>query len=166
MNRRLRWLAVSGTSALIGAAIGAAVATGISWVQEQPKIAETPATYVQVKQGATQYLQVPHLEDLPPPVWVRSTIQSADNKFQLTSPVFILGEKQDYEVAIPPTLKGGVYTVSVVIGYKLNPLRYVEQSLVIALLIIDGGDHALSGDGSTSRSVGPQSSTGKPSAAG
>lgn len=166
MNRRLRWLAVSGISALIGAAIGGAAATGISWVQEQPKIAASPAAYVQVKQGATQFLQVPHLEDLPPPIWVRSTIQSADNKFELTSPVFVLNEKQDYEVAIPPTLKGGVYTVSVVIGYKLNPLRYVEQSLVIALLIIDGGDHALSSNRSSARPAGNEGSTRSADAAG
>lgn len=159
MNRRLRWLAVVGVSAVVGAAIGAAVATGTTWLQEQPKLAAVPAPYVQVKTGAPQYLPVPQLEDLPPPIWVRSTIQSADNTYTLTSPVFVLNEKQNYEVAIPPTLKGGVYTVSVVIGYKLNPLRYVEQSLVIALLIIDGGDHAISSNGSTARPNGPQGSS-------
>lgn len=127
------------SAVLVGMLMGIAIAVSVTWLQEQPKLKPIQAKYLQAKSGITRYIAVPQLSELPPPIWVRSSIVSEDNKFTLTSPVFVLEDRQTYEVAVPSTLKGGVYTVSVVIGYKLNPLRYVEQSLVIALLIIDGG---------------------------
>lgn len=153
MNRSLKWCLVALVSAAIGGAVGASVATTGQWIDEQPTLSISPADFLQYRQGSKVYLSVPQLAKLPQPISVRSTIISQDRSYELTSPVMQIGDAQ-YEIAVPPTLKSGAYTVSIIVGYKLNPIRYVEQSYTVALLVIDGEKNALPSHSNATRPGG------------
>lgn len=166
MNRRLKWCLVALGSATVGGACGASIATTAHWIDEQPRLIVNPASYIHYDEGRKAYLAVPQLSGLPQPIWVRSTILAADHTYQLTSPVMQVGDAHNrdmqYEIAIPGTLKKGAYTVSIVVGYKLNPIRYVEQSYAVALLLIDGGKNGISSNSQPNGSGSSKSASGKP----
>lgn len=160
MTRRFKWISII-LLIVVWSCLGALGGVSFYWLRQQPDLEIVPAALVKFKSGSESYIPVPALSDLPTPLGVRSIIQSEDKSYQLTSPLIRINDitHLTYEVIVPGDLQDGIYTVSLVVGYNLNPLRYTEQSFAIALLYIDGGSHALFDNDSSATTVRPASAT-------
>ena len=64
-------------------------------------------------------------------------LPSGDNRAMLSTPRVVYQRNSELsEVIVPPIMKPGTYTVVLHAAYQLNPIKEVEQSALIAVLIV------------------------------